>query len=164
MSMICNGDNAATTALWEHAGRAAGVGAYDLALGLSATTFVSGGAWGLTRSVVRDQIVLLRAVGWGAGPLTSRGRDFVRQLMANVEADQRWGVTADAPAGATVEVKNGWFPGEDDGWRINSIGHVRAPGSNYEIVFLSTRNVSMAYGVATAEGATGVVRKHLVGR
>ena len=83
------------------------MGAYDRALGLSATTFDGGGAWGLTRSVVRDQIVLLRAVGWGAGPLTGRGRDFVRQLMANVEADQRWGVTADAPAGATVEVKNG---------------------------------------------------------
>lgn len=161
--MIRYSDNDATTALWNHVGRAAAVAAYDRALGLSATTFDPGGAWGLTRSVVRDQIVLLRAVGVGAGPLSARARSYVRYQMSQVASAQRWGVAAGAPSGATVEIKNGWLPREPGGWRINSIGHVRDAQTNYEIAFLSTNNPSMAYGVATAEGVARIVRAHLLG-
>jgi hypothetical protein len=159
--MIRNSDNTAASALWQQVGRAAGVAAYDHAVGLRATTFDPGGAWGLTRSVVRDQIVLLRAVGVGAGPLSARSRAYARSQMSQVESDQRWGVSAGAPSGATVELKNGWLPRQTDQWRINSIGHIRDDREDCDIVFLSTKNVSMAYGVATAEGVTRIVRTHL---
>ena len=159
--MIRNSDNDAATALWNHVGQSRGVAAYDHVIGLRDTTFDDGGAWGLTRSVVRDQIVLLRAVGAGAGPLASRARSYVRTQMANVESDQRWGVSAGVPAGSTVELKNGWLPRSTHGWRINSIGHIRSGSRHYELVFLSTDNASMSYGVATAQGVSRIVYRDL---
>jgi hypothetical protein len=81
--------------------------------------------------------------------------------MAQVERDQRWGVSAGVPARGRVELKNGWLPLRTHGWRINSIGHVRAGGRNYEIAFMSWDNRSMAYGVATAEGVSRIVYRDL---
>jgi hypothetical protein len=160
--MIRQSDNDAATALWNEVGRAPGVAAYDKQLGLSATSFDVGGAWGLTRSDVRDQLVLLRAAGTGAGPLSARSRAYVRSEMAQVVPDQRWGVGAGSSAGAGLELKNGWLPRAPGGWRVNSIGHVHDGRLNYEMAFLSTGNASMAYGVATAEGAARRVRAFLL--
>ena len=57
--------------------------------------------------------------------------------MADVEADQRWGVSAAADKDTDVDNKNGWLsiddsngPGEtDDGrWAVTSVGIIRVHG------------------------------------
>ncbi|MCU1595465.1 MAG: hypothetical protein JWO12_2857 [Frankiales bacterium] len=159
--MVRNSDNDATTALWNQIGGASAVAAYDRILGLRHTTFDPSGHWGLTRSTVQDQLGLLRAAGSGPGPLSTSSRSYVRVQMANVEPDQRWGVSAGVPAGSNVELKNGWLPRATHGWRINSIGHVRNKTHDADIAFLSTDHASFAYGVDTAAAVSRIVYRDL---
>jgi hypothetical protein len=67
--------------------------------------------------------------------------------MVALEDDPRWGVSADAPNGATVANKNGWLPGAAAGWTINSTGS----GHKYAIAVLSDINPSMSVGVERVE-------------
>lgn len=159
--MIRHSDNDAASALWRHVGGAGGVRAYDRTIAVKGTSFDPGGAWGLTRSIVQDQTVLIRAVGSGVGPLSARSRSFVRFQMSHVEPDQWWGVSAGVPLGALVELKNGWLPRSSHGWRINSIGHVRDSSHDYDIAVLSTNNPSMRYGVDTVQEVSRLVYRDL---
>jgi hypothetical protein len=158
--MIRQSSNDAATALWNHVGQRSGVAAYDRTLALQATTFDTGGHWGLTRSIVADQLRLIEAVHFGRGPLTPANRTYVRDLMSQVESDQRWGVSAGVPAYG-VALKNGWLPRAPHGWRVNSIGHVDAQDRRYAIAVLTTDNDSMAYGVATISQVSRIVYRDL---
>lgn len=160
--MIRNSDNDAATRLWNHVGGSRGVAAYDRAVGLTSTRFDPQGRWGLTTSTVGDELVLLRAVGNGRGPLNARSRQYVRSQMSAVTPWQRWGVSA-GPSGG-VELKNGWLPRSTHGWRVNSIGRIRNAGRDYTIAVLTTDNRSMAEGVATIEGASRIVFRALAPR
>lgn len=159
--IMSRSDNDAATRLWNSVGGSKGVMAYDRAVGLRATVFDPGGHWGLTSTTAGDQVRLLRAIGNGPGPLSSRSRAYVRSRMQSVEADQRWGVSAGVPRSGTVQLKNGWLPRATHGWRVNSIGHVRADGRDYEIAVLTTDNSTMSYGVTTIEGISRIVWKAL---
>jgi hypothetical protein len=159
--MIRQSSNDAATALWNHVGGRWGVAAYDRTLALQATTFDAAGHWGLTRSVVADQLRLIAAVHLGRGPLTPVNRTYVRLLMSQVQSDQRWGVSAGVPANG-VELKNGWLLRATHQWRVNSIGHVNAQGRRYAIAILTTDNDSMAYGVATISQVSRIVYRDLI--
>ena len=74
--MIEDSDNDAATSLWDEAGGAAGIGAYNARAGLTSTTPSACVAcagfpwpgWGLTTTTPADQIALLRRlVGPGPG-------------------------------------------------------------------------------------------------
>jgi Beta-lactamase enzyme family len=160
-SMIEDSDNDAATSLWDEAGGATGIGAYNDSAGLSGTTpsacvTCAGFAWpgwGLTTTVPQDQLSLLRQlIAPGPRPLLSGAqRSYALSLMENVAPGQRWGVTGGVPAGVRVALKNGWLPLNDANtdWQINSVGWVSGDGRDYLIAVLTTGNPTEQYGIDT---------------
>lgn len=160
VAMIENSDNDSATALLAAVGGVAGLDAANERLGLTATTAAH--AWGLTRTTAADQLTLLEAVfGTDTGTgLSADSRTYLRGLMAAVEADQQWGVSA---AGSGWALKNGWMPRTATGlWNINSIGQVTAGGHTYLVAVLSggqrTKESGIALVESAAKAAVGVLR------
>ena len=160
-SMIEDSDNDAATTLWDEAGGAAGIGAYNDSAGLTGTTpsacVTCAGfdwpGWGLTTTVPADQLTLLRQL-ITPGPdqlLSGEQRSYVLSLMENVAPDQRWGVSGGVPAGVTVALKNGWLPLNDANtdWQINSVGWVSGDGRDYLVAVFTTGNPTEQYGIDT---------------
>jgi len=108
-SMIEDSDNDAATSLWDEAGEAAGIGAYNDKAGLTRTTpsacVTCAGfpwpGWGLTTSVPYDQLTLLKQlITPGPRPLLADAeRSYALSLMENVAPDQRWGSLAGSRPG-----------------------------------------------------------------
>jgi len=158
--MITESDNDAASDLWEDVGPTA----IEQFLGLADMTQTvpgPGGYWGLTQVTARDQMRLLHLLTTPNGVLDNAARSYELGLMSQVEAAQRWGVSAGAPAGSTVELKNGWLPRATLGWRINSIGCVSGKRPKYCLVVLTDDNPTMAYGVQTVSAVAEVVNRDL---
>lgn len=153
--MIRASDNDAASELWREVGYGRGVAAYNRVLGLTATTIDASGAWGLTRSSASDQLRVLSAIRPGGGPLDRTQQRFARTLMATVDEDQGWGISAGPATG--VEVKNGWLPLPTRGWRVHSSGHVVDGGRSYSIVVLTADDETMKDGIAAIEGISRIV-------
>jgi hypothetical protein len=137
-TMIENSNNDAASDLYDDDGAATGIDAANKAFGLTGTAVGTDGYWGLTTTTVADQIKLLRQVFTSDSLLSSSSRDYIQDLMSQVEADQRWGISAAASHGSYL-VKNGWLPNPDL-WEINSIGEVTHDGQKLLIVVLSEDN------------------------
>ena len=60
-----------------------------------------------------------------------------------------------------MHVKNGWLPLATHGWRIHSIGCFTGHHRGYSIVVLTEDNPTMAYGIATIQGAAEVIHRQL---
>jgi Beta-lactamase enzyme family len=168
-SMIEDSDNDAATSLWDEAGGADGIGAYNGRAGLSRTTpsqcVTCAGfpwpGWGLTTTVPYDQLTLLKQlVVPGPRPLLSNAeRSYALSLMENVTPDQAWGVSGGVPAGVTVALKNGWLPLNDAStdWQVNSVGWISGAGRDYLIAVLSTGNPTEQYGIDTINGLSSLI-------
>ncbi|WP_055719179.1 serine hydrolase, partial [Streptomyces niveiscabiei] len=144
--MIENSDNDSATALWNTIGQAEGLDAANDRFGMTGTEGGEGALWGLTQTTAADQLALLQQVFGDSSELNDASRAYVGGLMAQVEADQRWGVSA-AAQGAEWALKNGWLPRSTTGlWDVNSIGRVTAGGGAYLVAVLSDGNASMAAG------------------
>ncbi|PWG08492.1 hypothetical protein DF268_37310 [Streptomyces sp. V2] len=154
--MIENSDNDSATALWNTIGQAEGLDAANDRFGMTGTEGGEGALWGLTQTTAADQLALLQQVFGDSSELNDASRAYVGGLMAQVEADQRWGVSA-AAQGAEWALKNGWLPRSTTGlWDVNSIGRVTAGGGAYLVAVLSDGNASMAAGVSLVEEAARV--------
>ncbi|SDT80690.1 Beta-lactamase class A [Streptomyces sp. TLI_053] len=162
-TMIENSDNDSATGLWEEIGADPGLDAANARFGLTATEAGQDGYWGLTTTTADDQLRLLRQVFTGDSLLSATSRDYIRELLDQVEEDQRWGVGAAASDGGFA-VKNGWLPRDSDGlWVINSIGRVERDGHELLIAVVSDGNTTDTDGVdlvesvarAAAEAVTG---------
>ncbi|WP_372352001.1 serine hydrolase [Streptomyces sp. KL116D] len=152
-TMIENSDNAATTALWDVIGRAAGLDAANRRLGLSGTSGGDGSLWGLTQTTAQDQLTLLQQVfGVADDPvLSADSRGYVQGLMANVESDQTWGVSA-AGDGDGSALKNGWLRRSTTGlWDINSVGRVTVGGTDCLVAVVSNGSTTKETGIALVE-------------
>lgn len=156
--MITVSDNDAATALWNAAGGAAGIGAYNTTAGLARTRLSScvscpgfgWPGWGLSTTTPADQIALLRQVAGPGTLLSPTARRYALSLLENVTPSQRWGVSGGVPAGVSVALKNGWLPLRGDAdWQVNSAGWVSGEGRDYLLVILSTGSPSQRYGMAT---------------
>lgn len=163
-AMITRSDNDAATALWNDVGMARLQRFLDLA-GMKHTYLGRNGYWGLTLITAHDEMLLLRhLVRWNR-VLKTASRRYELRLMANVIASQRWGVTAGAPSGFVVHVKNGWLPIPPYGyWVINSIGCFTRPrhaSRDYSIVVLTDGNPTMGYGITTIQEVARVVHRVL---
>jgi hypothetical protein len=165
--MIENSDNDAATALWDAAGGAAGLAAYNAQAGLTTTTpspcvecvgFPWPG-WGLTTTVPYDQITLLKRIIGPSSLLTSAERSYALSLLENVAPDQAWGISGGVPTGVTVALKNGWLPlnDADTDWQINSEGWVSGDGRDYLISVLTTGNPDEQYGIDTVSGLSSLI-------
>jgi beta-lactamase class A len=148
--MITQSDNDAADALWQAAGGLSGIAAANKQFKLTSTQLGPGGDWGNTRTTTADQLQLLRVVATAASPLTAKSRAYELGLMKRVESDQRWGVPTAAAPGATVYVKNGWYPFLDEhgDWSINSLGIIVESGHTYLVATLSDFNDGMSSGTA----------------
>ncbi|MCA1218964.1 serine hydrolase [Streptomyces sp. 8L] len=155
--MIRASDNKATDHLWNTIGGTAGLTRANHRLGLTHTTAGAGGLWGLTQTTAHDQLTLLSAIyGTGHSVLSAASRSYASSLMARVEKDQRWGVSA---GGTPTGLKNGWLPRSATGkWDINSIGLVTAGGHRVLLATLSSGNTGMDAGISLVEkGARAAV-------
>ncbi|MFE1171151.1 serine hydrolase [Streptomyces sp. NPDC058773] len=159
-AMITKSDNNATTALWRRIGPA-GIKHFLSLAGMRHTVPGTHGAWGLTQITAADQLTLMKLLTTDNPVLTAASRGYALGLMHRVVPDQRWGVPAGAPGGATVHVKNGWLPRKTDGWRVNSVGAFDGHGNDYGMAVLSTRNHTMDDGVAAVERAARVIHRDL---
>ena len=119
-------------------------------VGMPSTTPGTDGLWGLTSTTSPDQVCLVRTVAYPNAVLTDASRAYLESLMRTVTPSQKWGVSGGVPASATVALKNGWLP-RDDGWVINSIGHVRGGTRDYVIAVLTSGVPTMSYGITTTE-------------
>jgi hypothetical protein len=168
-SMIEDSDNDAATSLWDEAGGAAGIGAYNDRAGLTRTTpsqcvtcadFPWPG-WGLTTTVPYDQLTLLKQlVVPGPRPLLPKTeRSYALSLMENVTPGQAWGVSGGVPAGVTVALKNGWLPLNDAStdWQVNSVGWISGDGRDYLVAVLSTGDPAEQYGIDTINGLSSLI-------
>lgn len=158
-TMIENSDNASATRLLQVVGGASALDAANERLGLTGTT--ASHAWGLTRTTAADQVRLLEAVfapsagtagsPLSASPLSADSRAYVQELMGQVEADQRWGVSA---AGGAALLKNGWMPRTTTGlWDINSVGRVESGGRTYLVAVVSDGHATQQAGITLVEAA-----------
>jgi beta-lactamase class A len=159
-AMITESDNDAASYLWTDVGRSYLQHFLDLA-GMTHTFLGPGIYWGLTQITASDEMRLLRLLAAKNTVLDTSSRDYALDLMARVIPSQRWGVTAGAPRGLTVHVKNGWLPLATGGWRIHSIGDFTGRGDGYSIVVLTQDNPSMSYGIDTIEAIAEAVNRDL---
>ncbi|WP_324788714.1 serine hydrolase [Streptomyces sp. H51] len=152
-AMIENSDNASASALWEAIGGAGGLDAANERFGLTDTGGGDGALWGLTRTTAADQLTLLEQVFGNGSELGDASRAYLRGLMGQIAADQRWGVSAAADDGRWA-LKNGWLPRSTTGlWVVNSIGRVAVDGRGYLVAALSDGNSTKAKGVSLVEAA-----------
>jgi beta-lactamase class A len=155
--MITSSSNDDATWLWNHVGQGSAVASYQHNVGMNATIQDPANRWGLATTTAADQVRAVEATVWDNPVLRSADQAYARSLMRSVVPAQRWGISAGAPAGATIELKNGWLP-HDGSYRVNSIGHVADATHNYVIAVLTTTPgtgySSFTYGIATIEGVT----------
>ena len=152
-SMIENSDNASASALWDAIGKAAGLDAANRTFGLTGTEGGGGALWGLTQTTAADQLTLLQQVFGDDSALSRASRSYLQGLMGQIEADQRWGVSA-AADGSGFALKNGWLPRSTTGlWDVNSIGRVTVDGHAYLVAVLSNGNTTQAQGISLVEAA-----------
>lgn len=166
-SMIEESDNDSATALWEDAGGAAGLAAFNSLIGMSGTTpsacvecpdFPWPG-WGLTTTTAQDQLTLLRTIVEPSPYLDTEDQGYIQGLMENVTPSEQWGVDGGVPAGVTVALKNGWLPlnDADTDWQINSIGWINGMGRDYLLTVLTTGNPTEQYGIDTIDQISTLV-------
>lgn len=116
-------------------------------LGLPKTS-VRSDLWGGSTTTAQEQARLLAMLA-DCAMLERERCDYALALLRSVTPSQAWGISAGAPAGAVIALKNGWFP-EHEGWGINTIGYVEA-GRRYTIAVFSRQNVTKAGGIELVE-------------
>ena len=156
-TMIEASADGAANRLWNAAGRAAGMTAADVQLGLRHTVPGPAEDWGLTSTTVADQLTLLRDLTAAGSPLPAAARSYELSLMRATDPAQRWGISAAASPGTRNAVKDGWLPdgsaGATDNWVINSIGLVEHDHQHLLLAVLSAGQPTEAAGIAGAEAA-----------
>jgi len=156
-SMITRSDNDAASTLWRAVGGADGLDRVNERLGLTGTQAGTGGYWGHTLTTASDQLRLLRVLAGSAGVLTEARRSYALDLMHDVVAGQRWGVSVAAADADDAALKNGWLAtATDQGlWTVHSIGRVVLDGGDPALLAVLTRgSPSMEAGIATVQQLT----------
>jgi beta-lactamase class A len=161
--MIENSDDKAANRLWLLAGGSAGVAAVNRQLGLLHTVSGPSDLWGLTSTTVTDQLQLLAELTQASSLLSPASRDYELGLMENVQAGQRWGVSAAATTDASYPIKDGWLP-DPALWVLNSIGIVEHGRQQLLIAVLSDGQPTEAAGIradsAAAAAAARVITRN----
>ncbi len=160
--MIEDSDNDDATDLWDLAGGASGVAAYNAAAGLRHTSPNVDGYWGETLTTAPDQVKLMARLAVPSGLLTPAARRYQLGLMEDIDPGQNWGVTGGVPARVTVALKNGWVPlASYSDWAVNSIGWVHGEGRDYLIAVLTAHDPSEQYGIETIDQISSLVFREL---
>lgn len=159
-AMITKSDNASTSTLWKQLGLTK-IKGFLSAAKMTQTKPGANGYWGLTQITVTDEQKLLKLLTARNSVLTDDSRYYIRKLMAQVVASQRWGTPYGRPAGVSWHVKNGWLSRATHGWRVHSVGTFKGGGHDYHITVLTHGNSTMNYGIATIQGVAKVIHRDL---
>lgn len=163
-AMITQSSNSAATALWNEVGMA-DMQRFLNRAGMHETVLST--AWGLTQITAHDELTLLQSLSYPSAVLGPYARDYVLTLMAEVIPSQRWGVSAGAPAGVTVHIKNGWLPYPNPAdWLVNSIGAVTGAKFDYQMVVLTAPAAggqSESYGIQTIQAVAATINANIAG-
>jgi beta-lactamase class A len=139
-TMIENSNNDSASALYYgEIGGAVGVANYLQRIGISGL-YPNPNAWGWSVITPWAMVNLLTHLYEGT-ILTAHDRRLAFYLMDHVEADQQVGVGDTAPSGAVVALKDGWVPGPDGLWEVNSSG-IMMYGHEVYIIAAYTRDDS----------------------
>lgn len=143
---IENSNNADATALYHAGGSATGLNQLFAALDMQSSQAYASG-WVATTTTASDQLKLLNQVFYETDYLTANSKAYIKELMANVEADQQWGVSAGTD---TFELKNGWRL-QNGAWIVNSIGHLGQGNHSCTLAILTDRHTSLKSGIKFVE-------------
>lgn len=130
-TMIENSNNDSAETLYLQEGNAPAVANYMSRIGITGLNPYPG-AFGWSVISSRAMVNLLTLLYEGK-ILTAGDRATALNLMENIESDQQVGVGDTAPAGATVAMKDGWVPGPDGLWAMNTSGIVTMGQETYII-------------------------------
>jgi hypothetical protein len=163
--MIEHSDNEAANDLYERIGEGPALRRAASALGVHNTVPGPGIYWGFNRSSAGDYIALLRNLT-RPGVLAKWARTFALRLLAEVEADQRWGVSAAADTGTVTRQKNGWLGASPDNfrWLVNSVGLITADGRPLLVAVLTQHGRDFASGVTLVEQLAQISVRTVTGR
>lgn len=168
-AMIENSNNDAATQLLREVGGPSKVQSFDDSVGMTGTAvstlaFIPGSTtlpgWGWTTTTALDQVRLVSRFAFKNALLLKSSRNFGLNLMENVEADQRWGVSFGVLPGATVALKNGWLPldlATDTNWQVDSIGWIHGNGRNYVLAVLTNGSSTEQAGIDTIDHISSVI-------
>ncbi|MEV0199858.1 serine hydrolase [Nonomuraea sp. NPDC050691] len=163
--MIKESDNSAADALWGRVGAGEGMSAFYRRIGLTETTPGPSRYWGGTTTSPADRLRLLRLLANGGKGLTPADRDLVLGLMAHVQADQAWGVSAAARPPDRVALKNGWTPRPfiHNTWAVTSYGRITGPGRDLLLSVQTDQQAGEGQGIETIEGLARMIGRRLAG-
>ena len=158
--MICNSDNKATTTILENylGGMLALTAVYH---GLKMNNTTASTWWGTTLTVPHDQLKLLRLIYQQTDNdyLTDQSRRYIRDLMANINYQQQWGISAGSPR---FFLKNGWRRASDNQkWEVHSIGYIPNGYHSYLIAIYTRNNRNFNSGVSYVEKLAKATRQIL---
>lgn len=164
-AMIRMSDHESAWTLFREIGLDDGMNRANRRFGMKATQAFDY-SWGLTRTTARDQVRFLTALdtaGTKSSPLNASSAKVLLDLMDDVIAEQKWGISAAAHRGERVCLKNGWLPRSTLGkrWIINSIGRITGPSVDLRMAILSQKWSSQGLGIEVVEKAAALTRKHL---
>ncbi|MDO5712207.1 MAG: serine hydrolase [Micrococcales bacterium] len=152
--MITTSDNDATSALFDRLGGRSALQRVADRLGMTRTQIST--SWGRSTTTAADQALLVDRIMDGDAFSDRDDQAYVLDLMGKVIPEQAWGVGS-IPDTSDVALKNGWVLLEPHGWRVNSIGHVTAPGRDYTLAMLSYDSDSMEEGVEVLDAVAAAV-------
>ncbi|HEX6478822.1 MAG TPA: serine hydrolase [Ktedonobacteraceae bacterium] len=149
-TMIENSDNDSASALYYgEIGGAEGVAGYLHRIGITGLE-PDPDAWGFSLVSPLTMVNILTLLYEGK-ILTAQDRNLAFYLMEHIESDQQVGVGDTAPQGATAAMKDGWLPGPDGYWVMNSSGIVSLGNETYIISVYTDGQNSLADGQAIVE-------------
>lgn len=164
--MIQWSDNYAAELIWQTLGGNEQVDLYLTSRGFQGLIPAADGSWGSASTTAADMALFLASMASGH-LLNDEQTAYALSLLAGVDASQRWGVTAgvaEADPGASVLVKNGWYP-EEEGWLLNSAGLVTPSGGGpgYAVVIFADRIEDYDAGIAMVETVAELTNQHMLG-
>ncbi len=152
--MLIRSENDPATRAYAALGGAAGVErGLEQAFGFSRIQVGEQFRWGHSMTRPRAVVALLDEI-------LDTDRDTPYELMQNamsrVVPEQRWGVSALADEGSTVQTKVGWVQ-DPDGWVVNSSGRVLVDDEPVTISVMTDQNTTLDGGIATIEKVARLV-------
>ena len=104
---------------------------------------------------------------WGSAIITAEGQarflhelerfiperhtGYALRLLADIVAQQRWGIPRAVPQGWRIHFKGGWAP-EAGGWKINQVALITNGNRRLSLAVLTRGNPSAGYGHGTIKG------------
>jgi hypothetical protein len=164
-AMIENSSNDAATELYEEIGWQRGMRQFMEGVGIGGLyAEVPTIGWGHSTITPAAMVALLAGLHNNT-ILGDDDRAFALRLMRHVESDQRVGVGDSSPAGATIEMKDGWTSAADEAgpYVMNSSGIVTLGAETYIIAVYTSRNQSYPEAFDIARHVCKVVGEKLMG-